>query len=212
MFRSALSLSVALILGAGPQPAARAQLPQAQPQGLDQQRFNEGQAALQANDYPKAIKAFEAIPKDYPTSAFIPAATLQAGIAYFYAGDFDKGINTLRKNLTAKGVPPEVLEDSFALVPQLLAAKAQKLPEGDPARKATLEAAVKEFDIFISKFPQSPEVENANLGKARSLYFLKKYEESATALRAWRNFRRANRRSTRSTCWRWCWRLRAMRR
>ncbi|MEO7318279.1 MAG: outer membrane protein assembly factor BamD, partial [Chthoniobacteraceae bacterium] len=88
-----------------------------------------------------------------------------------------------RKNASNKNLQGEILEDSLALIPQLLSAKAQKLPPGDPGRKANLESAVKEFDTFNQKFPQSPEVEQANLEKARALYFLERFEEATQPLR-----------------------------
>ena len=175
-FSSSLALAAALALSMH----APAQLPTPQPQGLDQQRFAQGQQFYAAGKYPEAIKAFDGIQKDYPTSAFIPAANLQLGLCYFFAGDFDQGVAALRKNLSNKNLTGEIVEDSQALVPQLLSAKAQKLPPGE--RKPVLESAVAEFDAFIQKFPQSPEIEQANLGKARSLYGLEKFEDAAVPL------------------------------
>lgn len=179
-----IALAAALALGISHSPEALAQLPTAQAPNRDQLAFQQAQALYEAAKYPEAIKAFESIQKDFPTSGFIPGANLQLGLCYFFTGDFDQGIAALRKNLTNKTVVPEILEDSQALIPQLLSGKAQKLPPGDPGRKATLESAVKEFDIFNQKFPNSPEVEQANLGKARALYFLEKFEEATQPLRA----------------------------
>ena len=178
-----IALAAALALGLSGPAKTHAQLPSAQPPGRDQVAFQQAQQLYEAAKYPDAIKGFESIQKDFPTSAYIPAANLQLGLSYFFVGDYDQGIAALRKNLNNKNILPEILEDSQALVPQLLAAKAQKLPQGDPGRKATLESAVKEFDAFNQKFPQSPEVEQANLGKARSLYFLEKFEEATQPLR-----------------------------
>ena len=183
-FSTSLTLAAALAVGIFASTPASAQLPAPQPQGLDLQRFMQGQQMYEAGKYPDAIKAFDSIQKDFPTSAFIPAANLQLGLCYFFTGDFDQGVAALRKNLTNKNVAAEILEDSQALIPQLLSAKAQKLPPGDPSRKSTLDAAVAEFDAFIQKFPASPEIEQANLGKARSLYGMEKFEEAAVPLRA----------------------------
>ncbi|HZJ15363.1 MAG TPA: outer membrane protein assembly factor BamD, partial [Chthoniobacteraceae bacterium] len=163
-------------------PALRAQAPP-QPQALDQVRFQQGQQLYGEGKYADALKAFESVQKDFPTSAFIPAANLQAALCYYYTGQFDQGVVALRKNVATKTIAPEILEDSQALIPQLLVAKAQKLPPGDPGRKPALDVAIKEFDAFIQKFPQSPEVEQANLGKARSYYGLEKFEEAAKPLR-----------------------------
>jgi TolA-binding protein len=163
-------------------PVLRGQAPP-QPQALDQQRFQQGQQLYNEGKYADALKAFESVQKDFPTSAFIPAANLQAGLCYYYTGQFDQGVLALRKNVATKTIAPEILEDSQALIPQLLVAKAQKLPPEDPGRKPALEIAIKEFDTFIQKFPQSPEVEQANLGKARSFYGLEKYDDAAKSLR-----------------------------
>ncbi len=181
---SSLALAAALAVQILLPTPALAQLPQPAQANRDQVAFAQGQQLYAAGKYPEAIKIFDSIQKDFPTSAFIPAANLQLGLCYFFAGDFDQGVAALRKNLNNKNVVGEILEDSQALIPQLLAAKAQKLPLGDPSRKATLESAVTEFDAFIQKFPASPEVEQANLGKARSLYGLEKYEDAVVPLRA----------------------------
>ena len=178
-----LAIFAALALGMFASTPAPAQLPQAPQQGLDLQRFNQGQKLYEASKYPDAIKVFDSIQKDFPTSGFIPVANLQLGLCYYFIGDFDQGVAALRRNLANKNTQPEVLEDSQALVPQLLAAKAQKLPPGNPERSSALENAVKEFDLFLQKFPQSPEIEQANLGKARSLYLLEKYADATQPLR-----------------------------
>ena len=178
-----IALAAALALGIFTPAETHAQLPAPQAPGRDQLAFQQGQQFYEAAKYPEAIKAFESIQKDVPTSAFIPAADLQLGLCYFFLGEYDQGIAALRKNLANKNAQPEIIEDSQSLIPQLLSAKAQKLPPGDPARTSVLDGAVKEFDAFIQKFPQSPEVEQANLGKARVLYFLEKFEEASQPLR-----------------------------
>ena len=172
---SVLSLSLALASPA----VALAQ----QPQGLDQQRYNQANPLFVQQKYAEAAKVYESIQKDFPTSGYIPLANLQLGLSYFFLGEYDQGIAALRKNIAAKNVPAEVLEDSMALIPQILLAKAQKLPPDDPARRSSLDAALADFDTFIQRFPQSLEVEQANLGKARVYYFQEKYEEAAAALR-----------------------------
>ena len=88
----------------------------------------------------------------------------------------------LRKNVGGKEVAADILDASQALIPQMLFAKAQREPNKD-ARKGTLAEAVKEFDGFLQKFPQSGEIEDANLGKARALFLLENYEEATKPLR-----------------------------
>ena len=178
-----IALAAALTLGLSGAAKTQAQLPAAQAPGRDQVAFQQAQQLNEAGKYPEAIKIFDSIQKDFPTSGFIPPANLQLGLCYFFVGDYDQGLAALRKNANNKNLQGEILEDSLALIPQLLAAKAQKLPPGDPGRRANFESAVKEFDVFSQKFPQSPEIEQANLGKARSLYFLEKFEEATQPLR-----------------------------
>lgn len=175
---------LASLLTAVPAPAQLPGPPAPAQVGLDQQAFMKGQAEFQAQKYAEAAKLFEGIAKDFPTSGFVSAGRLQAAVCYYFLGDFDRGVLTLRTNISGKNVPPEVVEDSSLLIPQLLTAKAQKLPEANDGRKATLEQAVKDFDAFIAKFPQSLEQEQANLGKARALFGLKKYDEAMQVLRA----------------------------
>ncbi len=174
-----LALAAALALGLSQTATVLAQ----QAPGRDQVAFTQGQQLYEAGKYPEAIKVFDSIQKDVPTSLFIPAANLQLGLCYYFTGDFDQGVAALRRNIANKNTTPEVMEDSLALIPQLLAGKAQKLPTGNPERKSALETAVKEFDVFTQKFPQSAEVEQANLGKARALYLLEKYEDATKPLR-----------------------------
>ena len=172
------ALAAALALGVFTSPRADAQAPP----GRDQVAFTQAEQLYQAAKYPEAIKVFESIQKDVPTSGFIPAANLQLGRCYFFTGDFDQGVAALRKNGGNQAVAPEIQEDSHALIPQLLFAKAQKEGNKD-TRKAVLESAVTEFDAFLQKFPKSAEVEDANLGKARALYGLEKFEDAAVPLR-----------------------------
>jgi TolA-binding protein len=53
----------------------------------------------------------------------------------------------------------------------------------DPGRKTAFEDAIKGFEDFIQKFPQSAEVESANYGLARVHSQIENFEEAAKALR-----------------------------
>ena len=187
LFSHRIALAAALALGISSTVEMRAQLPAAQPApplGRDQTAFQQGQQLYEAGKYADAVKVFDGIEKNFPTSPYIPAANLQMGLSQFFLGDYDDGVTSLRKNLTHKNTPPEILEDSMSHIPVLLSTKAQKLPAADPGRKASFADAVTEFDAFLQKFPASPEVESANLGKARALYFLEQFQEATVPLRA----------------------------
>jgi TolA-binding protein len=181
--RNLISIAAAVALAFASFPVARAQLPTPEPQKLDAQRLNQGKQQFDAAAYADAIKTLETIQRDFPTSELIANANLLLGLCYLSTNQFDQGVVALRKNLAIKTPVPEIIEDSQALIPQLLSAKGQRLPVGDPARKAALEMAVTEFQNFTQKFPQSTEVEQANLGKAIALNLLERWEEAGQALR-----------------------------
>ncbi len=171
-----LWLAAALLFSS---PALRAQ----QPVGRDVLDTQAAQQALEKEDYPTAIKLYEGIQKNYPTSPLIPEANLRLGYIYFLTGEYDKGVQWLQKNIAGRNVPPEILELSYSLVPQILSAKAAKLPPDAPARKTAFQDAIKKFDEFIQKFPNSEEVESANYGKARAFYSIQQFEDAAPPLR-----------------------------
>jgi TolA-binding protein len=172
--------ATALVISALALDTASAQAPAATLDVQDSQRalelFNQGK-------YAEAAALYEGIPQKYPTSPMIPEANFRLGYIGFVTGDYDKGIAALRQNLTGKNVVPEVLEISLSFIPQILAAKAGKMMPDDPQRKPAFQAAVKEFDNFIQKYPASAELESAYYGKARALYANEQYEEAAAALR-----------------------------
>src|SRR5262249_25959903 len=130
------------------------------------------------------LKLAQGIPKNYPTSPLIPGSNLLAAICQFYLKDYDKAVEAATRNLTAKNVPPEVLERSAILIPNILVTKALELPPTqDAGRKKTFEDAIKAYDDFIKRFPQSEEVESALSGKGRALAMSEKYEDAAKVLK-----------------------------
>jgi TolA-binding protein len=170
-------VALACILGA----SALAQ----QPLPLDVQKAQQALQLFNQGKYAEAAQIYEALPKDHPTSPLIPEATFRLAYIHFLNGEDDKAIETIQRNLDpAKNIPPEIAEISASMAPQFLAAKAAKMSVNDPARKTTFEEAVKQYDAFIKRFPQSEEVEMANYGKARAHYQLQQYELAANALRA----------------------------
>ena len=173
--------ATALVVGVAAIDTAQAQAPAATLDVQDSQKafelFNQGK-------YAEAAALYEGIPQKYPTSPMIPEAYFRLGYIGYVTGDYDKGIAALRQNLTGKNVVPEILELSLSFIPQIMAAKAGKMMPDDPQRKPAFQAAVQEFDNFIQKYPESPELESANYGKARALYANDRYEEAAATLRA----------------------------
>lgn len=180
LFSARVVWPVAAVAAAGPLASvASAQ----QPVTLDVQDAQNAQALLNQGKYDEAEKLYAGIPQKYPTSFMIPEAYFRLGYIYYLKGDYDKGVEALKKNFAAKNVSPEILELSYVFVPQLLSAKAAKMQPDDPARKPAFQAAVKEFDAFLQKFPKSEEVESANYGKARALYSIQEFEQAAAALK-----------------------------
>jgi TolA-binding protein len=153
-------------------------------QTIDGQLFARGEQLFGASNYAEAAKSFEAIPNQVPTSALIPGATFYLGLISYYLGDYDKSVEHFEKVATLKNVPPEILEQAASLIPQVSVAKATKLPPTDPARRGAYEEAIRQYDQFLQKFPQSAEVESANYGKAIAMYQVENYEGASTALRA----------------------------
>ncbi|HYR57856.1 MAG TPA: tetratricopeptide repeat protein, partial [Chthoniobacteraceae bacterium] len=165
-------------------PLARAQAPAAgQPLPLDFQALERGKDAINQQKYDDAIKAFEELLKAYPQSPAVPEATFRLGYAYYLAGDYDKSVENFQKVPTAKGAAAELIELSMSLTPQVLAAKASKLDPKDPQREKSLTDAISQFDAFLTKFPQSEEVESANYGKALAFFQLQKLDEAEQPLR-----------------------------
>jgi TolA-binding protein len=161
---------------------ARAQAP-AQPLPLDLQALERGKAAIDAQNYPEAIKALEELLKAYAQSPAVPEALFRLGYAYYLSGDYDRSVQNFLKVPAAKGAPAEIVELASSLAPQVLAAKAAKIDAKDPLRDKTLNDAIGQFDVFLQKFPQSDEAESANYGKALALFQLGKYDEAQKPLR-----------------------------
>jgi TolA-binding protein len=150
--------------------------------GLDQQDMDKAAALADQGKFVEAGDLYEGIEQKYPTSPLIPQATLRLGYVFFRQGEWDKAAERLQKVQTLKNATPEAIELALSLVPQVLSAKAGSMPENAPARKAAFEDAIKQFDVFLSRYPQSAEFETANYGKAVALYQVAKYDEAIKAL------------------------------
>lgn len=136
---------------------------------------------LNENDLKGAADAFENIVKKYPTSLSATDALFRLGYVYFLMGDYDKSLTYIKKVL---GPPasPELIEQGAGLLPQALAGKASK-EKNDGARNAGYEAAIKEFDAFIQKYPKSAQLETITYARAITCFQVAKYDDAITSLR-----------------------------
>ena len=153
-----------------------------QPLPLDQQDAANAARAMDEGKLEEAAGLYEGIPVKYPTSALIPQAKLRLGYVYFRMQQYDKAVAVLTEATTLKNVPPEVAELALSLVPQVLSAKAAAAGPKDPQRKKLFEDAVKGFETFQQKYPNSDEQENANYGRAVAFYQLERYDDARAAL------------------------------
>ncbi|MCX6967242.1 MAG: tetratricopeptide repeat protein [Verrucomicrobia bacterium] len=131
---------------------------------------------------PDAAAAFESVLKNYPTSMGVSDTQYRLATLYFILGDYEKSRALIQK-LLAPPTPADITELACGLLPQMLAAKsAREKTEAD--RKAGFEAAIKEFDAFVQKYPTSALVETVTYGKALSSFQIAKYDEVSAALRS----------------------------
>lgn len=147
---------------------------------LDQKLSEDAKQLLESGKYAEAASAYENLVRQFPTSPFALEAQSRIGYALFLAGDFDKSTAALNKVLSSQ-MPPEIKEFAASLLPQVLNAKAEKLPPGEARKTAFLEA-IKEFDNFSQKFANSAELESANYGKAIAHFQIEQFDEAATCL------------------------------
>ncbi len=179
---SRLSLFLTLVLGMCLGPMLRAQQPAAPATPADQAAA----AALDLANSGKtkeAIDAYTAIVKNFPTASVVSEAQFRIGYLNYLLGNYDASIAALQKIL-APPAPPEIQELAYNLLPQVYTGKASKLPPDDPKRTAAYEDAIKQFDVFLQKFPTSDQAESAIYGRALALFQMGKYDEAAKNLRA----------------------------
>ena len=162
--------------------AAQAQAPAAAT--LDAQMLLKGEQLSNEGKHGEAAATFEEMVKKFGASLLVPEANFRAGYAHYNGGNYDAAVASFKKVLDDKKSAPEFLELALSLTPQVLAAKAGKLPVSDPNRVKALEDAVKQFDVYLAKYPASEEVESANYSKALALYQIGKYDAAAAVLRA----------------------------
>ncbi len=176
----------AIVCLAGPLLSALPAGAQAPAATLDVQLMQRGEQLAAEGKYADAAAAYDEMVKKFPQMPQVPEANFRAGYNYYLAGNYDNAIAAFKRVLDNKNLPAELAqlaELSLSMTPQVLASKAAKLPPEDPQRKPTLEEAVKQFDAYLTKYPNSDEAESATYGKALSLFQLADYESSIAALR-----------------------------
>ncbi len=135
-----------------------------------------------AGDYSGAEAAYEKLLKDYPTDVLVPVATIQLAYSQFFQGKFDTALANLKK-ATSTPLPAELSEVADTFLPQVLSAKASAMPAGDAQRKPTFEQAIAKFTEFVTKYPNSPEIENAIYGRAIANYQIENFDKAIEDLR-----------------------------
>lgn len=139
------------------------------------QIFNQG-------NYKEAIVAYRAVLKDYPTSTVLSDAMFRIGYASHLVGDYDVALEFLKKAMQPPS-SPDLQELCASVIPQALSAKASK--EADEAKKnAGYTAALKEFDGFLQKYPNSEQTENVTYARALTAFQLGNYEDAVANLKS----------------------------
>jgi TolA-binding protein len=181
-FPSALVCLAAFAFLSGP---LAAQAPP--PQTLDMKMMSDAEALSAQGKHAEAAATYEDLVKRFPQVASVPEANFRAGYAHYLAGDYDAALAAFKKVIDNRNLPPEMAvlnELALSMTPQVLVAKAGKLPPEAPARKEALEDAVKQFDVYLTKYATSDEAESAAYSKALALYQLEKFDAAMDVLRA----------------------------
>ncbi|XHR28064.1 MAG: tetratricopeptide repeat protein [Chthoniobacteraceae bacterium] len=142
---------------------------------------NAAQELMNSGKLPEAAAAFEDVIKKYPTSTLVPDTQYRLANLYNILGEYDK-CRSLIDKITRPPSPDDIVELGFGLLPQMLAAKAEK-EKTDAARKAGYESALKEYDAFLQKYPASTQVENIVYSRALAYFQIAQYDKASETLR-----------------------------
>ena len=159
--------------------AARAQAPVSAAEALGR----DADVAFERRQYKDAIAGYQKLIAGYPNSEFAGDARFHLAYANFLTGQYDPAADDLRKLIASPVTQPETLELAGLLLPQVLAQQAAALPPTDPKRVPGFEAAIKEYDTFVAKFPKSTSLESAYYGRAVAAYQIERYDAAARDLR-----------------------------
>gem|GEM_PF-5502613 len=173
-----VSALIALVLIAFSLPTLLAQSPAAA-------QANEAAYALfSSGDYTGSAAAYEKLIKDYPTDGVVSVATVQLAFSQFFLGQYDPALATLAKAVSGPPLPPDAAQVVDNFLPQILSAKASAMELNDPKRKAAFEDAIKKYSDFITKYPQSPELESAMFGRAIANFQIQNYDKAVEDLQS----------------------------
>jgi TolA-binding protein len=117
----------------------------------------------------EAADAYDTLLNKYPNSGDVPEAYFRLGYIQYVQGDYATALTTLR-HIASPPATPEVKTAGDALIPQVLAGKASRLPLDDATRTAAYQEAIDHFDSFLQLNPRSPAAETANYGRALCSY------------------------------------------
>ncbi len=143
----------------------------------------DAEVAFDRRQYKDAIASYQKLIQGFPNSEFMVDARFHLAYANFLTGQFDPAADDLRKLLVSPTTPPETLELAALLLPQVLAQQATALPAGDGRRQPGFEAAIKEYDAFVAKYPKNASLESALYGRAVAAYQIVRYDAAARDLR-----------------------------
>lgn len=141
-------------------------------------------ALFSSGDYTGAAAAYEKLIKDYPTDGVVSVATVQLAFSQFFLGQYDLALATLAKAVSGPPLPPDAVQVVDNFFPQILSSKASAMELNDPKRKATFEDAIKKYSEFITKYPQSPELESAVFGRALANFQIQNYDKAVEDLQS----------------------------
>ena len=140
-------------------------------------------AFFDRRQYREAISGYNQLLQNYPTSEYSVDARFHLAYAQFLTGDYQPAADGLRALIAAPTSPPELIELAAGLLPQVLSQQAAAMPPEDPARTPAFEAAMKEYDGFINRYPRSSTIETALYGRALDAYQIAHYGDAARDLR-----------------------------
>jgi len=135
-------------------------------------------------DYTSAAAAYEKLITDYPTDPISQIATIQLAFSQYFLGQYDQALATLNKATSFPGLAPELVQIAGSLLPQILASKAATLAATAPQRKQAFEEAIAKFTEFITKYPQSPDVESAIYSRGVANFQIGNYDKVVEDMQA----------------------------
>ncbi len=144
---------------------------------------NRGNALFEAGNYRDAAATYESLLKGYPSSEVASDARFRLAYADFFLGRYDAAADGLRPLISAPTTAPELNEQASGLLPQVLSQQAGTVKPTEGKRTVLYQAAIKEYDNYLQKFPKAAGVETALYGRAVAAYQTTAYDAAAKDLR-----------------------------